>query len=307
MKTMDDEANLEKENLFGALYGLAAYTLWGVLPLYWKQLSTVDSVQILAHRILWSAVFSLILVFSMREKKTLARAFKSRKTIVSAGLAGLLVTVNWGVYIWSVNSSHIVESSLGYYLSPLFVVLAGSLLLKEKIDRGLILSFAAALVGVGILTFDYGRIPWIAFALALSWTAYSYVKKRASLDPLSGFAIETLAVTPLALAFLTWRHASGQGAFVCEGLGVTALLVIAGPVTALPLLAYAAGIKRIPLSRMAPLQYVSPTLQLFIGVVIYREPFGGAKAAAFGCIALALVIFALTRGKNGPLEKRVRR
>jgi len=296
---MDKDSRIKRETRLGTLYGISAYTLWGVFPLYWKQLVTVDSVQILAHRIVWSAVFSVILVFSMRKRATLADALKTRERRIYAILAGVLVTINWGVYIWAINAAHIVESSLGYYLSPLFVVLTGTVIFKEKIDKGLIFSFAIALIGICVLAFDYGRIPWIALVLALSWTAYSYVKKKAALDPVSGLALETLAVTPLALAFLVWRYSTGQGSFVQDGGVITALLVIAGPVTALPLLAYAAGVTRIPLSRIAPLQYISPTLQLSIGVLVYRESFGGAKAAAFGCIAVALAVFALTRGRSG--------
>ena len=294
MKNLNEKLDTREAKL-GVLFGFLAYALWGVLPLYWKQLTAVDSVQILAHRILWSAVFSVLLLAAGRKLSGLTVVVRSRKRLISAVLAGLLVTVNWGVYIWAVNSSHIIESSLGYYLSPLFVVLTGAIFLKEKIDKGLLISLAIALVGVVVLTFDYGRIPWIALALALSWTLYSLVKKKAALEPLPGFAVETLSVTPLAVAYLLWRHATGQGAFLVAGPGITALLVVAGPVTALPLLAYAAGITRIPLSRIGPLQYVSPTLQLAIGVLVFSEPFGGTQAVAFGFIAIALVVFMLTR------------
>jgi chloramphenicol-sensitive protein RarD len=288
----------KRELAVGTFYGFFAYLLWGFFPVYWKQLSGVGSLQILAHRIVWAAVFSCLLVLAQRKTASLREVLKSPRKAGAIVLAGLLVTVNWGVYIWAVNSSHIVESSLGYYLSPLFVVLTGNFFLKEKIDRGLWISLGIALVGVIVLTVDYGRIPWIALALSISWTAYSYVKKRASLDPLAGFALETLSVTPLALAFLIWQHASGHGSFVNAGPSITALLVLAGPVTALPLLLYAAGVIRIPLSRMGPLQYVSPTLQLGLGVLIYGEPFGGVRAVAFAFIAVSLVAFALTRGSR---------
>lgn len=292
-----DNGNGPRDTALGTALGFSAYFLWGLLPIYWKTLSSVDPLQILAHRILWAAFFSCILLAALRGASALASAFKSPGRRGAAVMAGLLVTVNWGVYIWAVNSGHIVESSLGYYLSPLFVVLTGCLFLKERMDGGLKASLGIAAVGVVILAIDYGRVPWIALALALSWTAYSYVKKRAALDPLAGFALETVSVAPLALAFLAWRHASGLGAFVQSGPAVTALLVVAGPVTALPLLLYAEGLSRVPLSRMGLLQYVSPTLQLGIGVLLYGESFGGVDAVAFSVIAAAVVVFLATRGR----------
>ncbi len=292
----------KKDSTLGAVYGFVAYVLWGLFPAYWKQLESVDALQILAHRILWASVFSVLLVAATGKAAALREVFRSGRKLGAAALSGLLVTVNWGTYIWAVNSGNIVESSVGYFLSPLMTVLVGTTFLKEKIDRGLAVSLGIALVGVCVLTADYGRIPWIALALASSWTVYSFIKKRASLDPLPGFALETLSVAPLAAAFLVFLHRAGRGAFLNDGALTTTLLVFAGPVTALPLLSFAAGVTRIPLSRMAPLQYVSPTLQLLLGVLVFGEPFGGTRAAAFACIAAALAVFLLTRRGAPPAE-----
>ncbi len=279
----------------GTMYGLSAYLMWGLFPLYWKALSAVSATQILAHRIVWAFVFTALLALAARKSGALRTLLANRRRLLSTVAAGFLVSANWGIYIWAVNEGRIVETSLGYYLNPLVSVALGGIALRERLDRGIRLATGAAAVGVLVLALSYGRIPWISLALAATFATYSLVKKLAGLDAVVGMVAETAAVLPFALGFLFVKHGAGDGAFWNSGPGTSVLLALAGPVTAIPLLAFAAGLKRIPLSRMGFLQYVSPTLQLFLGVVVYGEAFGAMHAIGFGTVFAALAIYLSTR------------
>ncbi|MBP7262620.1 MAG: EamA family transporter RarD [Spirochaetia bacterium] len=281
----------------GTAYGVAAYAMWGLFPIYWKALSSVDSFQILAHRVAWAFVFSLILALATGRGRDLASFLRSPRRLLASAAAGFLVTLNWGIYIWAVNSGRIIESSLGYYLNPLVSVLIGATLLREKIDKGMIAASAVALVGIGILTVSYGRLPWVSLSLAVTFAVYGYIKKKANLDSINGLAAETAFVFPLALVFLAVEHTAGKGSFWNAGAGPTVLLTLAGPITAIPLMLYAAGVRLLPLSRMGFLQYLSPTLQLSLGVLVYGERLEGPRALAFGFILAALTVFLATRRK----------
>lgn len=281
----------------GTLFGLGAYAMWGLFPIYWKQLASVDALQILAHRVAWSFALTAalsVLLGRLPELKALAR---DRKRLLMMLAAGVLVTANWGIYIWAVNASRIVESSMGYYLNPLVSVLMGALIFREKIDRGMIVACSVAGAGILIQVVSYGKLPWVALSLALTFATYGAIKKAVGLSAIAGLAAETSAVFPFALAFLIVRHAAGEGALFSQTPLVTVLLILAGAVTAVPLMFYAEGINRIPFSRMGFLQYVSPTLQLSLGVLAYGETVSGAKAVSFAFILCALLIFALTRKK----------
>lgn len=279
----------------GTMYGLSAYLMWGLFPLYWKALSEVPATQILAHRIAWAFAFTALLAALTRKAAALRTLFADRRRLLSTVVAGILVSANWGIYIWAVNDGRIVETSLGYYLNPLVSVVLGGVALRERLDRGIKLATGAAAVGVLVLALSYGRIPWISLALAATFATYSLVKKLAGLDAVVGMVAETAAVLPFALGFLLVSHGAGDGAFGNAGTGTSVLLALAGPVTAIPLLAFAAGLKRIPLSRMGFLQYVSPSLQLFLGVVVYGEAFGAMHAIGFGTVFAALAIYLSTR------------
>ncbi len=259
----------QSEERVGTLFGLAAYGMWGLFPLYWKALAKVDSVQILAHRIVWAFAFTAVLIAVMRKGKALREAFSSIKRVAGVVAAGVLITANWGIYIWAVNQGRIIETSLGYYLNPLVSVLLGATVLRETLDRGIKAACAIALVGIVILTLSYGKLPWVALSLALSFALYGLIKKMIGLDALSGLVAETAVAFPFALAYLFLEHGAGRGAFLVLGVKESVMLGLAGVVTAVPLLAYAAGVKRIPLSRMGFLQYISPTTQLLLGVLVY--------------------------------------
>ena len=279
----------------GLFYGLAAYSLWGLFPLYWKRLDMVPATQILAHRIIWAFFFTLVLCLVLGRKKDFLQLFRSPLLLASTFGAGLLISLNWGVYIWAVNQSRILETSLGYYLNPLLSAAMGALVLREKLDKGMIVAYLVAGLGILVLTVSYGKLPWVALSLALSFSVYGLIKKMAALDALIGLTVETGAVFPFALAFLVMEHNAARGAFGNIGADGTAMLFMAGLVTAIPLLLYASGVKRLALSKMGFLQYLSPTLQLLLGVFVYGEVIDLTQGIAFGCVVAALLIFGLSR------------
>lgn len=286
----------------GMFYGIAAYGLWGMFPLYWKRLAIVPALQILAHRVAWAFVLTAILTVALGRRKEVLTVMRQPRRLMATLAAGFLVTVNWGIYIWAVNSGRIIETSLGYYLNPLVSVALGAIVLREKLDRGIILSCAIATIGIVILAVSYGRLPWVALSLAVTFAVYGLIKKMVGLDALVGLAMETAPVFPLALAYLVFEQMAGRGSFGNVGVAETLLLALAGAVTAIPLFFYAEGVKRIPLSKMGFLQYISPTGQLLLGVLVFGETMSGVKAAAFAFILLALLVFALSRRKVNPVH-----
>jgi chloramphenicol-sensitive protein RarD len=281
----------------GVFYGLGAYVLWGLFPLYWKFLSAVPSFQILAHRLVWSFILTLTLSMILGRKAAIVALFKDRKRFLSTIAAGAIVTANWGIFIWAVNSGRIVETSLGYFLNPLVSVALGAFVLKERLDKGILAACGIAVVGITILTVSYGRLPWVALSLAGTFATYGLIKKMANLDALMGLAMETMPIFPFAVAYLILEHVAGRGSFGTVGANETILLAISGFVTALPLFLYAEGVKRVALSRMGFLQYVAPTGQLLLGVLVFGETLEGVRAISFALIISALLVFAITRRK----------
>jgi len=279
----------------GTLYGIAAYGLWGLFPLYWKRLDSVPALQILSHRVVWAFLLTAALTLALGKRKDILALFRQPRRLLATVVAGFLVTANWGIYIWAVNRGRIIETSLGYYLNPLVSVALGALILREKLDRGIIVSSAIAAVGIAVLTISYGKLPWVALSLAVTFALYGLIKKMVGLDALAGLAVETALVFPVALVFLGVEHAAGRGAFGVAGGVETAMLALAGAVTAVPLFFYAEGVKSIPLSRMGFLQYISPTGQLLIGVLVFKETLDAPRAIAFAFILSALAVYALTR------------
>jgi len=279
----------------GYLSGAGAYFLWGLFPLYWKMLSAVPSLHILAHRVTWAFILTVILSMALGRRKAFVSVLHDPKKLFVTFAAGFLVTANWGIYIWAVNSSRIIETSLGYFLNPLVSVALGGLVLKEKLDKGILAACAVAIIGIAILTVSYGRLPWIALALAGTFALYGLVKKIIGLDSLMGLAIETTVVFPLAVGYLVFEQLAGRGAIFNIGSLETSLLIISGAVTVIPLFLYAEGVKRVPISKLGFFQYIAPTLQLLIGVLVFGEILETTRAIAFAFIVSALLIFALTR------------
>ena len=286
----------QKQGLFAAI---GAYGLWGIFPLYWKLLSSVLPLQILAHRILWAAVFCLMLLLARKEMSSLGVALKDPRKRVLVGAAGLLVTVNWGMYIYAVNSGHVLETALGYYINPLLSVALGAMLFREHIDRWTRIAVGIALVGIVAAGILYGQVPWISLMLAITFALYGAVKKGLGLAPITSLALETFSVAPLAFAFLAVMHAQGAGSFGNAGLRVTALLALSGVVTAVPLLLFGAAAISISLQLIGFIQYLTPTSQLLLGLFLYKEKPNAAIIAAFVAVLVAVVIFAVTRFKKG--------
>lgn len=276
----------------GALAAGICYLLWGLVPLYWKPLSAVDPVELIAHRHLWSLVLLLLLLLGMKDG--FAEVKRALGTVRSAGrmlLGALLLTTNWMVYVWGVNSGHIIETSLGYFLVPLFSVLAGRFLLHESLRRVQWMAVGLAAIGVGLMVAQAARVPWIALALAGSWGCYGVLRKRATVGAIPGLAVETLLLSPVAIGFLWWRHTEGTGALGRVDLRTHLLILSSGVVTAVPLLLFAYAAKQIRLSTLGLLQYIAPTVQLILGVWVYRESFASSRLVSFGFIWVALVIY----------------
>lgn len=275
----------------GLLYGLGAYIIWGFFPIYWKFLDHVDSLEILAHRMTWSLVF-VVGVLALRKRAAWIRALLKRpKEIVLYGSASAILAVNWGLYIWAVNAGFIVETSLGYFINPLINVVFGALFLGERPRIVQWLAIGLAATGVGYLTLVYGQPPWIALVLAVSFATYGLLKKKGSLGAVEGLTVETALLFLPALGFLVFVETTGGGAFGHSDTTTHLLLAGSGVATALPLLFFAAGVRRLTLTVIGVLQYLAPTLQFLIGVFIYDEPFSAERLVGFVFIWAGLIVF----------------
>ncbi|RFB18114.1 EamA family transporter RarD [Bacillus sp. HNG] len=290
-----------REYKLGILYTTIAYIAWGVLPLYWKLIDYVPAFEILAHRIIWSLVFVLLVILVSKKGKqfitSLKEIVKHKLKLIGIVGSGILITINWATYIWAVNTDHIIDASLGYYINPLVSVLLGIIVLKERILFWQGISFGLAGIGVLILTIQYGSFPWVAITLALSFGFYGLTKKLAKLDSLVGLAMETMVVAPIALIYLAVLNKGGVDSFSGATIDVQLLLMGAGVVTALPLLWFAAGANRIPLSVVGILQYISPTISLFLGVFLYHEHFTKVHLVTFIFIWTALLIYSFSKSR----------
>ena len=275
----------------GILYAAGAYLLWGLLPLYWKALHDVPSSQIVAHRLVWSLVFVGLVLTARRNWGWLGKAIRQPRVLLIFALSGTLLTVNWLVYIWGVNAGFIVETSLGYFINPLVNVLLGYVFLKERLRPMQWGALAVALAGVLYLTFSYGAFPWIALTLAFSFGLYGLIRKTAALNSAEGLFVETAVLFLPALGFLLFHELRGTGALGhVDGL-TTLLLIGAGAVTSIPLILFAAGARRVTLTTLGLLQYIAPTMQFLIGVLVYGELFGVGRVVGFGLIWAALVLY----------------
>jgi chloramphenicol-sensitive protein RarD len=277
--------------LAGALYAALAYGTWGVLPVYWKALAGVPLVEVLAHRVFGTVIFAALLLAGLRRTGELREALRSPRERASLLASGALIAVNWGVFIWAVGAGRIVETSLGYYLNPLVNVLLGTLFLRERLRRAQGIAVALAGSGVLVMLVSHGALPWIALALAASFGLYGLLHKLTKVRPIAALALETGALAPAALAYLLFATEPTGGALVTASALPQTLLVLAGPVTALPLLWFASAARRLRLSTLGLFQYLAPTLALLVAVFLYGEPFGRAHAAAFGLIWSALALY----------------
>ena len=280
------------KNKFGLLFGVSAYSLWGIFPLYWPLLEPANPLEIVSHRAVWTLVFCFIVLAATKALKSTLATLKRPKVAVKLFLSSLLVSINWLVYIWATNNEHVVEASLGYYINPLIIIGFGVIFLKEKMRPLQWAAVTIASIGVLVLTVDYGRLPWIALALAISWGSYGLIKKQLGLGALAGLAIETLISSVFYLAYLIYIGNQGTGQFG-HGWGLTALLISAGAVTAIPLLLFNGSTNRLPFTTIGLLQYITPTLQFSIGVWVLNEDMPTARWIGFLIIWAALVTLAI--------------
>jgi chloramphenicol-sensitive protein RarD len=277
----------------GMLYAAAAYIIWGLFPIYFKALQEIAPTEIIAHRIVWSLVFIVAVLAWRRQWAWIAATMRQPKVLLGFATSALLLSCNWFIYIWAVTHGRVVDASLGYFINPLVNVLLGFLLLGERLRRGQWMAVALAAAGVAWLTWQGGHPPWIGLALAVTFALYGLLRKTAVLGPLEGLSLETLLLVPLAVVYLIWLMLNGQNTFLTVSTSSQWLLVAAGPITAIPLLLFAAGARRISLSLLGLMQYIGPTLQLLLGVWLYHEPFSGSRLAGFAMIWGALALYSL--------------
>ncbi len=275
----------------GILNGIAAYALWGFFPIYWKLLHEVPALQVIGHRIGWSFILLIAYILFTRQWQDFRSAAIAAKTIAIYSIAAVLLSINWLVYVWGVNSGFIVETSLGYFINPLLSVLLGVIFLRERLRLAQWVPVALAAAGVTYLTIVYGRPPWIALSLAFTFGFYGFVKKLAPLGSLYGLTLETAIVFPVALIYLAATEFNGTGAFLHQGSFIDVVLIGAGAVTTIPLLMFATAAKQIPLTVIGLLQYIAPTIQFLIGVFVYKEPFDQTHLIGFAIVWVALIIF----------------
>jgi chloramphenicol-sensitive protein RarD len=280
------------KNKLGLLFGVSAYTLWGLFPLYWLLLAAANPLEIVSHRAVWTLVFCLIVLTGTKALKSTISTLKRPMVAAKLFLSSILVSVNWLVYIWATNNEHVVEASLGYYINPLVIIGFGVILLKEKMRLLQWFAVTIATIGVLVLTIDYGRFPWIAFALSVSWGSYGVVKKQLGLGALEGLAIETFISSFFYLAYLIYIGNQGTGQFG-QNWGLTALLISAGAITAIPLLLFNGSTNRLPFTTIGLLQYITPTIQFSIGVWVLHEDMPTARWIGFLIIWAALVTLAI--------------
>jgi chloramphenicol-sensitive protein RarD len=275
----------------GILYAIGAYVTWGIFPVYWKLLHAVPALQLLSHRIIWSFLFLLIFICTTKKWEHFRTAISKGRVFLIYFVAALLIGINWLTYVWAVNAGYIVETSLGYFINPLLNVLLGVIIFRERLRHFQWVPVVLAAIGVIYLTVVYGRLPWIALTLAFTFGFYGLVKKAAPLSSLFGLTLETGILLLPALGYLIYCEINGQGAFLHIGKGYDLMLVGAGIVTTIPLLMFATAAQRIPLSLLGIIQYISPTLQFLIGVMIYKESFGQSQLIGFGIVWFALILF----------------
>jgi chloramphenicol-sensitive protein RarD len=279
----------------GVVYAAIAYVMWGILPLFWNLLGEIDAGHLLAHRIVWSFVTMILVVLLLGKIrpffKQIKDLFSDKRAFWGLFAASLTVSLNWLVFIWAVNSGHVLQSSLGYYINPLISILLAMIVLKEKSTRLQIVSFILAALGVIYLTFSYGVFPWVSFLLAISFAVYGLLKKVVTIPPMFGLTIETMFVTPLAILYLLFVPAAHSDPIPT---GTAIILFLSGAATAAPLLLFAHGARRLSLTQIGLLQYIGPTLMLLLGVTLFGEAFTHAHLIAFSCIWGALVLYTIS-------------
>jgi chloramphenicol-sensitive protein RarD len=287
----------------GLLYGVSAYLLWGLFPLYFPLLEPAGAIEILAHRVAWSLATMLVVVVLSRRLPHFRALFRRHRARNLLTVAAVVIAVNWGTYIWGVNNHRVVETSLGYFINPLVTVLMGVLILRERLRRWQWAALGIAFVAVVGLAVEYGHPPWVALTLAFSFGTYGLAKKQAGVDAVESLTFETLVLVPIALGYLIWL--GGDGNFVGHGVGHSLLLASTGVVTAIPLLCFGAAAIRVPMTTLGLLQYLAPLLQFLLGVTVLDEHMSPMRWVGFGLVWVALVIFTVEAGQYRRQQARL--
>lgn len=290
----------------GIIAGLAAYLIWGCLPVYFKTVGAVDPTEVLAHRVIWAVPFGALVLFIRRQWPEVRRALTHRGMLLWLSLSALFIAINWFTYIWAIQDERIFETSLGYYINPLTNMLVGVLLFAERLRRAQLVAVVLASVGVLVLTISGGQVPWVALALALTFTVYAVIRKKVVIGGMPGLFVETVLLAPFALAWFVWLTASGEAAFAVADGAITFWLVMAGPITAIPLLCFALAARRLPLTTIGFMQFLAPSLQFCTGIY-YGESLTTAHLVCFGFIWTAVIVFstdAFLAGRMKPLAPR---
>jgi len=290
----------------GVVAGLAAYLIWGVLPVYFKTVGSVDPLEVLVHRVLWAVPFGALILAFRRQWPEVRRALTHRAMLGWLSLSALFIGLNWFVYIWAIQDERIFETSLGYYINPLTNMLVGVLFFGERLRRFQLVAVALATIGVLVLTISGGQVPWIAFALAISFTIYAVIRKKVVIGGMPGLFVETVLLLPFALAWFAYIKSIGQATFGSVDTGTTLWLIMAGPITALPLLCFALAARRLPLTTIGFMQFLAPTLQFITGIY-YGERLTTAHLICFACIWTAVLFFsydAIRAGTKKPSQAK---
>jgi chloramphenicol-sensitive protein RarD len=282
--------NSISKNTQGIIYAILAYSSWGLLPLFWKLLDTIPATEVLAHRVIWSSVFTLLICLFIK-KDYLRQYFTNKKSILRLMVTGIIVSLNWGVYIYAINSGQIIEASLGYFINPLVSIVLGMIFFREKLNKNQLAAFALAVIGVTYLTINFGHFPWIAVVLALSFGVYGLMKKQMNYDSMSALAVETTLVAPFAIGYLFFGTQASGISFVSQPLPIIIFLLFSGVVTIFPLFWFANAAVRISLKSVGFFQYIAPSIKLFIGIYFFHEIFSTVHFISFSFIWGGLVLY----------------
>ena len=281
----------EREDRSGLIAGIAAFATWGLIPVYWKLLSNIPASEILAHRFVWTTLFLIVLLSWQHRWPEVGEATRSRRAMLYCLASGVAISVNWLFFIWAVNVGRVIETSLGYFMTPLVNVLFGAIFLRERLTRWQFISVMLALVGVLNLTFGYGRLPWLAITLCISFGLYGLLRKKSGVRPIPGLFLETTLLTPIAAGYLLYLQRTGSSTFGSAPWSLVLILISTGVVTGLPLVWFGHAARHLRMTTVGFLQYLAPSLSFFLGVYLYHEPFTRAHLITFTFIWVALVIF----------------
>jgi len=280
-----------KSELFGWLIGLAAFIWWGLAPIYFKEITHVDALEILAHRVMWSIPVALLLMFALRKPIKVLSIIKNRKTLLSLLITTLLISINWYIFTLAVTNEKILATSLGYFINPVMSILMGVIILGERLTRLQWAAVSFVILGVANQVFNYGEIPWIALSLATSFAIYGFIKKQIKIDSLNGFLVETTIALPFSAGYIIWTLMSGQALFLNFATSTDLLLMAGGVITAVPLIMFASAAQKIPLSGMGFLQFIAPSITFVLATQVYAEPLSDEQLLSFVFIWVGLGLY----------------